>query len=190
MFNQNELQNRFNCGEVIELASPTVVLASASPRRSRLLDAAGIKHVKVVSTVNDSELNYKFAHDGIGESQAVEYVEQMALAKLAPFVGKIKNGAVITADTIIYCDGKILEKPLTVERCREQHEFISGKTNINYTGYAVYYNGKKLSRVMPTKVSVDVLPKEIIEQILLEPEILDCAGYRNQGNISNYLRFD
>ncbi|MCL2848020.1 MAG: Maf family protein [Firmicutes bacterium] len=186
----SELQNRFNNGEIIEFSKPTIVLASASPRRARLLENTRLEFEIIVSTVDDTALNNKFPHEGIDSGWAMEYAKKMALAKLKPFVGKIKNGAVITADTIIWCDGRILEKPLTIDKCREQHEFLSGKININYTAYAIYYNGKVLSSVMPTTVKVENIPLEIIEVICLEPEILDCAGYRNQGQINAYLNFN
>jgi len=183
------LQKLFNNGEIIEFDKPVIVLASASPRRSRLLTGAGLRHEKIVSSVDDTKLNTKFPHEGISKKQASGYAQKMVLAKLKPFIGKIKNGVVICADTIIFCKGRILEKPITQERCKEQHEYLSGKININYTAYAVYYNGKILSKVMPTKVKVKKLPKKTIESICNEPEILDCAGYRNQGQINPYLRF-
>jgi len=186
----NDLQQRFNKGETIEFENLTIVLASASPRRSKILHDTGVEYVQIVSSVDDTELNKKFPHEGISKIKALNYVKKMALAKLQPFIGKIKNGAVITADTSILCDGRILEKPLTKERCKEQHEFLSGKANINYTAYAVYFDGKVLCKVMPTKVKVKRLPPQVIESICNEPEILDCAGYRNQGQINPYLRFN
>jgi len=181
------LQERFNSGEIIEFEKPTVVLASASPRRSRLLTEHGVEHVVIVSTVDDTDINFEHPHEGVSKKQEIEYSKQMALAKLAPFVNKIKNGAVICADTSVFCAGKILEKLLTVEKCRAQHQFLSGKKNINYTAYAVYYNGVVLCRVMATKVKIKPLSAELIEQICKEPEILDCAGYRHQGLIAPYF---
>jgi septum formation protein len=154
-----------------------------------LLDEHGIKHVQIISTVDDTELNMQYAHEGISKKQEIDYAKKMVLSKLQPFIGKIKNGAVIAADTSVFCKGRILEKPLTKERCKEQHEFLSGKTNINYTAYAVYYNGNTLCCIMPTKVKIKKLPQEVIDAICNEPEVLDCAGYRNQGQIKPYLRF-
>jgi septum formation protein len=153
-----------------------------------MLDDAGIKHVKIVGPIDDTKVNMQYAHENVSKKQQRDYVKEMALLKIKPFIGKVENGAVIAADTTVFCKGRILEKPLTKERCKEQHEFFSGKTTINYTGYAVYYNGKTLCRVMATKVRVARLPKAVIQEICNEPEILDCAGYRNQGNIGPYLR--
>lgn len=187
--NTKELQEQFNRGRTIEFEKPTIVLASASPRRSRLLTEHGIRHVQIVSTVDDTKLNDEHPHDGVSKKQEIEYAKNMVMAKLQPFIGKVKNGAVITADTSVFCAGQILEKPITKERCKEQHEFLSGKTNINYTAYAVYYNGKVLCKVMATPVKIAKLSPEVIEAICNEPEVLDCAGYRNQGQIGPYLRF-
>ena len=183
------LQAKFNSGENIEFEKPTIVLASASPRRSQLLSNAGVRHIQIVSSVDDTELNSQHAHEGVSQEQEIEYAKQMALAKLQPFIGRVKNGAVITADTTVFCNGRILEKPITKERCKEQHEFLSGKTNINYTAYAIYFNGQVLCEVMATPVKIQKLSPETIEAICNEPEILDCAGYRNQGQIGAFLKF-
>ena len=174
----------------VEFEKPTIVLASKSPRRAQLLTDAGIRFVQMASEVDDNDLNYDHKHDGVSKKQEIEYAKAMAMAKLEPFVGKVKNGAVITADTSVFCKGRILEKPITRERCRTQHEFLSGKTNINYTSYAVYFNGRVLCRVMPTKVKVKKLSPEIIEAICNEPYALDAAGYYSRGKIGEHLIFN
>jgi septum formation protein len=182
------MQQYYN-GETIEFEKPTIVLASASPRRARYLTSAGIKFIQMVSTVDDTEINYDFPHDNITGKMEKEYAKEMALAKLQPFIGNIKNGAVVTADTSVLCAGRILEKPITKEKCREQHEFLSGKKNSCYTAVAVYYNGKVACKVKVSKVKFKPIPPEVIERICNEPEVLDCAGYRLAGEIRNYTKF-
>jgi len=181
------LQERFNRGEVLEFTPPTVILASASPRRVRYMREAGISFIQIISPVNDSDINFDHPHDKVRSFTARRYTRLMALAKISPFMGKIKNGAVVTADTTVFCKGKILEKPMTKEKCREQHEFLSGKTNTVYTAMAVYFNGQVLVRHMKSKVKIDKLPDEIIEQACNEPETLDAAGYRAAGCIGPYV---
>jgi len=189
---KNHFQEKFDAGEVLEFSpnNTAIILGSASPRRSRLLESHGIEHFVVVSSVDDTILNDEFSHDNISSSSAAEYTARMAFEKLVPFIGKVKNAAVICADTTIWCDRRILEKPISCERCIEQHKFISGKTNINFTAYAMYYNGKILEKIFPTEVKVAPLSNDIIEKILQDEEILDCAGYKNQGSINSFLTFN
>ncbi|MCL2570167.1 MAG: Maf family protein [Firmicutes bacterium] len=181
------LQERFNNGEIIKFPEPTLILASASRYRGQIMEQAGYKITKIISTVDDTEINHDHPHENVNSRQETQYAKQMALAKLQPFIGKIKNGAVITVDSSAFCHGRILEKPLTKEKCREQHEFLSGKTNYAYVGYAVYYNGKILTKVKKSKVKIKNLPEEIIQTICNEDHTLNCAGYRTSGAIGPYV---
>jgi MAF protein len=185
MSNQNMPDSK-----AIQFNTPTIVLASNSPRRERILRAAGIQFVKLQSGIDDSTFNFEFNHDDVSAKQVKQYVKQMALTKLKPFTGRVKNTAVITADTVVWCDNKILEKPMTVEKCTEQHEFISGKTNYVYTAVAVYNSNtdKTLCKVLISKVKIAKLSSQVIKQICAEPETLDASGYRSTGAIRPYIK--
>ena len=186
----NDFQKRFNNGEVIKFDKPTIVLASASPRRSGLLDSAGIEYVKVLSGVDDSEFNNDFPHENVSRRQTRKYATTIATAKLAPFYNRIINGGVVTADTTVLCNGRILEKPITPEKCREQHEFLSGKTTLVHTAIAVYYNGKTANKVLTAKFKINPIPKHIIDKICTEEETLDSAGFNRLGAINPYCTYD
>jgi predicted house-cleaning NTP pyrophosphatase (Maf/HAM1 superfamily) len=75
-----------------------------------------------------------------------------------------------------------------MEKCREQHKFISGKRVYAITAIAVHYNGKTLARVMCTPNKIAPLPDDIIEQICNEPYTLQCAGFRSTGAIAPYCK--
>jgi predicted house-cleaning NTP pyrophosphatase (Maf/HAM1 superfamily) len=183
-----DLQKRFDDGEIIEFQTPTVVLASASPRRSKNLETAGFSFVVIKSSVDDTEINFNHKHEGVGLGEVKRYVQLMAITKIEPFIDRIKNGAVLTADTVACCRGRVLEKPLTVERCREQHQFLSGRTNYAVTAYAVYYGEKIISRVRVSKVKIEPLSPAALDKICAEPETLGAAGYRSSGSIRQYLK--
>ena len=181
-----DFQQSFNTGETIQFDTPTIVLASNSPARAKMLDQAGIKFIKLLSNFDDATLNDTYPHQNVSKRQEAKYARTMALAKLEPFVGKVKNGAIITADTTLLCQGRILEKPITKEKCREQHEFISGKTTYLYTAIAIYFNGKTLCKIQKIKVKIKPLPDHIIEEICNEPETLNAAGFRRAGALKPY----
>jgi len=185
----SEFQQRFDAGEVIRFDKPMVVLASASPRRAAILVEAGIPFVKILSDFDDSTVNDDYPHEGVSRRDEVKYARAMALAKLRPFVGRVVNGAVVACDTTILCRGHVLEKPLTREKCRENHEIVSGTVHFAYTAYAVYFGGKTVCRVMRSRVKVDRLPSDVIETICDEPETLRCAGYRTAGVIGPFVHF-
>ena len=87
----------------------TIILASASPRRTELLQQIGLEHVVSPSDIDESALE--------GEP-ADEYVQRMAKNK-ALVANKAANpeDVVIAADTTVSVDGNILGKPRDEQEC-------------------------------------------------------------------------
>ena len=187
MAKDKDLQQRFNNGEIIAFDKPTVILASGSKARAKKFEEKGIAFIQIVSNFDDSDINFDFPHEGITKRQEKQYVKSMALAKLEPFIGKIKNGIIITADTTVLCGGRILEKPITPQKCREQHEWLRGKTALVYTGIAMHFNGKTICKTPKIKYKFKIIPDKIIEHISNnEPETLQRAGFCRSGAVGDY----
>jgi septum formation protein len=58
--------------------------------------------------------------------------------------GKIKNGIIITADTIVVLDGKVIGKPKSKKDAKLILTQLSGRTHIVYTGFAIYNSEKDI----------------------------------------------
>ncbi len=89
--------------------------------------------------------------------------EKLEMAKL-----KIKNGIIITADTIVVMDNHILGKPKDKKDAFRILKILSGRTHIVYTGYSVYnsINKKIISEFEKTEVTFrDLTDSEILEYI-------------------------
>lgn len=173
--------------EKIKFEKPTVVLGSGSPHRAKILTENGIEFVKKLIPIDEDSLNQNIRHSGVGKRFTKSYVKMLAEEKQKPFVTVIENGAVITADTVIWCDGFILEKPITKEKCKVQHEFISGKKTYAITAHSVYYNGRSASKVKSSLVGIQKLPPAVVEEISCEEVTLQCAGFCTGGAIRNYV---
>jgi septum formation protein len=86
------------------MPSPQLILASASPRRSQLLDQIGIRHQVLVSDIDESPLANE-APDA--------YVMRLAAEKSAACQQQHQPTLpILAADTTVVCDGHILGKPL------------------------------------------------------------------------------
>ena len=85
--------------------SASIILASASPRRRRLLADAGYRFTSVPPDIDESS----FFTDGINPS---DYAEKLALAKAEHVAKKHPDSLVIGADTIVDYEGKIVGKPV------------------------------------------------------------------------------
>ncbi|MDR3272510.1 MAG: Maf family protein [Flavobacteriaceae bacterium] len=101
-----------------------IILASQSPRRQELLKSLGYDFTSVSPDIDESYPP---------ELKALEITEFLAKKKSLYF-GKVdENTVVITADTIVWLDGRALEKPKNQENAKEMLRSLSGKTHHVYT---------------------------------------------------------
>jgi len=115
---------------------PTVVLASASPARRAVLQAAGIDPVVLVSGVDEDAVA-----SGLGDATPHEVVVALATAKAqavaAEFVDHYPDAVVIGCDSMLHLEGALLGKPHTPEEARRRWTAMAGRTGDLLTGHAV-----------------------------------------------------
>ena len=118
----------------IPTAAPILVLASASPRRADLLRTLGVPFVVAASDVPEPRPT---ADD---ESQPANFVEKLARFKAencdeTQFAdGSDARVVVLAADTIVWHEGTILNKPKDKDDARAMLRRLRGKTHTVYTG--------------------------------------------------------
>ena len=109
----------------------TIVLASASERRSRLLTQIGVRHDSLAADLDEDPRP--------GESPA-DYVQRLArdkaLAGLAALGGR-QDLPVLAADTTVVLDGRILGKPSGEPECVAMLMALSGRTHEVMTAIAL-----------------------------------------------------
>ncbi len=162
-----------------------IILASASPRRKEILASMG-----AVFTVMSAD-----ADESSDITSPVELTEHLARIKGEAVLALLKQkgddgGAVIiSADTVVACDGRILGKPHTEDEARDMLSLLSGKTHIVATGIAVTHEGITHTSCSVTKVHVDTIPPSEIEKYIKSGEPFDKAGgYGIQGAFSKWVR--
>ncbi len=151
---------------------PSIILASASPSRKRLLEAAGINPTIVVSNVDEE--------DSIYESMPPrEMVIALAIVK-AHTVREIISapGLIIACDSTFEFEGVSLGKPMTPELARERSRRLSGKSGLLHTGHCVIDTEREIeiSAVATTKVNFSELTDLEIEDYVASGEPLGVAG--------------
>lgn len=77
----------------------------------------------------------------------------------------MKEGVILSADSIIYIDDKKLEKPKTKEQAKIMLQSLSGRINYAVTGVTIIdlYQNKKITLNEVTKVYFDELSDEEID---------------------------
>ncbi len=99
----------------------SLVLGSASPRRSELLGVLGIPFVVRTSDSDES------APEGLSDSETVRHVARQKAEALLP---SLKPGEILlTADTEVWFHGRRFGKPQDLEHAVEMLHELSGQTH-------------------------------------------------------------
>mmetsp|Transcript_26385 Transcript_26385/g.62678 ORF Transcript_26385/g.62678 Transcript_26385/m.62678 type:complete len:219 (+) Transcript_26385:123-779(+) len=117
------------------LKKKRIVLASASPRRRELLNQLGLDFEVKPSSFEEDLPHSNFASAAI-------YAEETATHKGIDVARQTVDGfgladVVISSDTVVEFEGKILEKPADAEDAFRVLSLLSGKTNLVHTGVAI-----------------------------------------------------
>ena len=146
-----------------------IVLASNSPRRKELLSGLGIQYE--VKTLPDIDESYPEGLDGmeipvfIARSKADAYRSVMQADEL-----------IITADTIVWLDGKVMGKPRDAEEAREMLRALSGQTHQVITGVCLTTPVYQKAFATMTDVTFATLSEEEIAYYVDCYSPMDKAG--------------
>jgi len=156
-----------------------IVLASSSPRRKELLEKAGIKF-KVIGSKIKEYLDIKL--------EPHKLVEKLSLEKAKAVQNKFKDAIIISADTLVVCEGKIFGKPTDEKDAEKMLEYLSGKTHYIITGFTIIKGRKIITKSEKTKVTMREISKKEIESYLKTGEPFDKAGaYAIQGRAKKFI---
>ena len=146
-----------------------LLLASASPRRRELLGGLDIPFEVV--KVGDVEESYP-AHL-VGGDIPLHIARLKMDAYAAPL---LKGEVLITADTIVWSEGKVLGKPRDREEACQMLASLSGKTHQVYTGVCMRSQSDECAFVSCTDVTFAHLSEEQIAYYVDRYRPLDKAG--------------
>ena len=145
---------------------PRLVLASASPRRARILRELGVSFRVEVSNEDES---LRPGEDGAAA------VERLARAKgLA--VARTETLPVLAADTEVLCDGHILGKPADERDAVAMLRRLAGRAHEVVTGVCVVAGGVARSGVERSVVRFAPMNEEELRWYAATGEPLDKAG--------------
>ena len=152
-----------------------LILASKSPRRSELLEQAGLTFSVIPSDFDEST---------VAVSAPESYVISLAESKALDISQKHPAAWVIAADTIVLIDRKILGKPASINEAHDMLRRLSDRTHQVLTGYCICC--KKKNRIFSETVKTDVRFKRLndaeIKWYIQTGEPFDKAGaYAIQG---------
>ena len=151
------------------LSSYNVILASQSPRRQELL--AGLDIPFTVRVLPDLEEIYP--ETLAGEDVALYLAKHKASAYQHLLDDKT---LVITADTIVWCEGKVLEKPVDEAHAKQMLAYLSEKTHTVFTGVCLQSKEKLVAFSSATEVHFARLTEDEIGYYVEKYRPMDKAG--------------
>ena len=165
-----------------------IILASGSPRRTELLQTAGIVHEVVVSG----------ADEDVQEENPARLVEMLSSRKAEEVYERLVQQepsgdlVVIGADTVVAADGKILGKPGDEEDARRMLRMLSGRSHHVYTGVTLCGRigsvRREVSFSEESTVHVAQLTEKEISEYIDSGEPMDKAGaYGIQGAFMKFV---
>jgi MAF protein len=150
--------------------TPTLVLASNSPRRRQLLALGGWAFGLDVSNVDETRAS--------GETPA-DYVRRLALEKAQAVLARAQaEDIIIGADTSVVIAGDVLGKPASVDEARQMLQRLRANTHQVYTGIAVLRarDGNLSTEVVVTDVPMRAYSDAEIERYIQSGDPMDKAG--------------
>jgi len=168
------------CNMILKnLTGKKLVLASKSPRRQQLLAGLDIEF-----EVRTKDVDESFPSD----LQAGEIPSYLAKVKAEAFRQDLSpNEVLITADTVVWVDGRVLNKPENREEAIDMLNQLSGNVHHVYTGVSVVSKDKSVVFVDETKVEFVLLSEDEISHYIDKYKPYDKAGSYGVQEFIGYI---
>lgn len=155
------------------MSAPSLVLASASPRRADVLRQLGIDPEIVPADVDESYL---------GDEAPAEHVERLARDKAEAVAVRVPDALVIGGDTVVVDGTRVLAKPADRAAAVEMLRSLSGREHVVLSGLAIAGPHGTVSTVTATTVRMRPFDDAVASAYVATGEPLDKAGaYGIQG---------
>jgi septum formation protein len=159
-----------------------IILGSNSPRRQELLKSLGFDFLN--KPINADET---FPIDLLAEEIPLYLAEKKADA----YPDDLKETEIlITADTIVWCEGKVFNKPANFVEGKKMLETLSGKMHEVFTAVCLKSGNKQTTFFDVSKVYFKKLKPEEIEYYLINFKPYDKAGGYGVQDWLGYIGID
>ena len=145
-----------------------LILASKSPRRQQLLKDLGL----------DFEIHTKEVEESYPDHlKGAEIAEFLAIKKAMAFQESLSTDSIVlTSDTVVWCNGKSLEKASDAEEAKWMLEQLSGNRHNVITGVCLFSKEKKEVFSDTVEVTFRKLKEEEVQYYIDNYHPFDKAG--------------
>ena len=152
------------------MTDPALVLASASPRRRELLSELGLPFEIAAADIDEAALT-----SSLGPLAPERLALNLATAK-AEAMGPAPNTVLLSADTVVAIDSRILGKPANAADAVAMLRLLRGREHTVATGIAVRAGGRLLTDVASARVTMRPYSDDEIARSVAGGVPMDKAG--------------
>lgn len=142
-----------------------IILASSSPRRLQLLEAAGFSVCQLNPNIDELIL----AQEGVRDA-AQRLSQEKAIA-----IG-VRDLPIVAADTIVEIHGLMLGKPVDSQEAQHMLRRLADNWHEVWTGFTVVFKGTVITEAVCTRVKFRSLTDREIELYIQAEKPFDKAG--------------
>ncbi len=171
-----------------------IILGSSSPRRREIMALFDFEYTLDSADIDESDIS--------SELSPKEYTTTLAVRKGKKLHQRHPHCIIITADTIVYLDGKYLCKPQDKEEAFSMLKSLSGTTHIVASALCITVGDQVFTDYEKTEVTLRDLSDQQIHTYIETFSPLDKAGaygiqdaggilvQKINGNFHNVVGFD
>lgn len=157
------------------------ILASGSPQRRRLLEQIGY----IPKEIHPADIN----EDVIAGETPLIYIKRIARAKAQAVATELTGENILSADTIIVANKKIIRKSSTDEEQIAVMRRLSGRTHQVITSVClVHKDGSISQKTVTTKIIMKHLTEQEIADYIASGEWHGVAGYKIEGMLAGFVK--
>lgn len=145
-----------------------IVLGSQSPRRREILEFFAIPFIQISSQFDEESVPF--------EGDPAKHAMLLSLKKSEALVSQFPSDVILTADSVVYCNQKIYNKPTDEQEAAQFLKTFSGQWQSVITGVTVRRGGEIYTSSEETKLLLNPLSQEQIQKFHAHCHFLDKAG--------------
>ncbi|MGE0670981.1 MAG: Maf family protein, partial [Parachlamydiales bacterium] len=126
-----------------------IILGSQSPRRKEILSYFTLSFEQVPSHFDEDTVLFS--------GDPIQYSLELAQKKSDELSKRFSSDMIITADTVVYFNGKIYNKPKDLEEAHRMMRELSGNWHYVYTAVSIRQGNIHLAETEETKIRLHEL---------------------------------
>ena len=163
-------------------ADKTLILASQSEARARVLVAAGIVIEAVPARIDEDGVTAALDAEGVPPRDVADQLAEMKARRGAQ---RFPEALVLGSDQVLVCGDETFAKPKSLPDARAQLQRLRGRRHSLVSAAVVFEAGRPVWRAVgEARLTMRDFSDDFLEGYLAAegPGILDCAGcYRIEG---------